>query len=173
DRACPLERAGNGGADLTVFAAAEELRGVRYADQSRAGHLEDAELVRRAEAVLRGAQDPVRAIAVSLELQDTVDQVLEHPRAGDRSVLRHMADEEHGDPALLRDPKKPSRRLTNLRDGPGRRPDLGRIERLHRVDHADVRPLALERRADRLELRLGQDLDRRCAAEASGAQLDL
>ena len=125
-----------------------------------AGHLEDAELVRRAEAVLRGAQDAVRAVAVALELEHAVDEVLEHARAGDRAVLRHVADEEDRDAVLLRDPQQARGRLAHLGDRAGRRAELGRVERLHRVDHADVGPLALERRADRLELGLGEDLDR-------------
>ena len=41
-----------------------------------------------------GAQDAVRAVAVALELEHAVDEVLEHARAGDGAVLRHVADEE-------------------------------------------------------------------------------
>ena len=138
-----------------------------------AGHLEDAELVRRAEAVLRGAQDAVGAVAVALELEDAVDEVLEHARAGDRAVLRHVADEEDGDAGLLRDAQQSRRRLAHLRDRAGRGAEVGGVERLDGVDHADVRPLALERRADGLELGLGEDLDPLGAAEPGGAQLHL
>ena len=53
----------------SVLAAPEQLGRVGDADEARGGHLEDAELVRRAEAVLHGAQDPVRAVAVALELR--------------------------------------------------------------------------------------------------------
>ncbi len=159
DRPRPLERAGDGGADLARLAAAEELGRIGDADEAGAGHLEDADLVRRAEAVLGRAQDAVRAVAVALELEHAVDEVLEHARAGDRAVLRHVADEEDGDAVLLRDAQQASGGLAHLGDRAGRRAELGRVERLHRVDHADVGPLALERRADRLELGLGEDLD--------------
>ena len=53
---------------------------------------------------------------------------------------------------------------------PGRRAELRRVERLHRVDHADVGPLALERRADGVELGLGEDLDVRRRRRAASAR---
>ena len=173
ERPRPLERAGDRGADLARLAAPEERGRVGDADEAGARHLEDAELVRRAEAVLHRAQDAVRVVAVALELEHAVDEMLEHARAGDRAVLRHVADEEGRDARLLRDPQQPRRRLAHLRDRAGRRADLRRPERLHRVDHADGGPLALERRADRVELGLGEDLDVVAAAEPRGAQLHL
>src|SRR5262249_59760785 len=78
---------------LAGLAAPEQGRRVGHSHEPGAGHLEDAELVRRAEAVLDGAEDAVGVVAVALELEDTVDQVLEHPRPCDRAVLRHVADE--------------------------------------------------------------------------------
>ena len=112
-------------------------------------------------------------VAVALELQHAVDEMLEHARAGDGAVLRHVADEEGGDAVLLRDAQQAARRLAHLRDRPGRRADLLRPQRLHRVDHADGGPLALERLADDVELGLGEDLDVVAAAEARRAQLHL
>ena len=97
-----LDRAGDGGADLARLAAAEERRGVGHADEPGAGHLEHAELVRRAEAVLDGPQDAMGVVAVALELEHAVDEVLEHARPGDGAVLRHVADEERRDARLLR-----------------------------------------------------------------------
>ena len=169
----PLERAGDGCADLALDGPAEELGRLGHADEPGAGHLEDGELVRRAEAVLRRAQDAMLVVAVALELEDAVDQVLEDARAGDRPVLRHVADEEHRDSRLLGHAQQPRRGLAHLRDRAGRRAELGRVERLHRVDHADLRPLLLERRADGVELGLGQDLDPLGAAEPRGAELHL
>ena len=49
-----------------------------------------------------GAEHPVRAVAVALELQDAVDEVLEDARAGDRAVLRHVPDEDRRDAVRLR-----------------------------------------------------------------------
>src|SRR5206468_7210308 len=121
---------------------------IAHADESGTGHLEDAELVRRAEAVLRRAQDPVRAIPVALELEDAVDEMLEDPRARDGAVLCHVPHEDRRDAGLLRDAQEPSSRLPNLRNRSGRAAERARVKRLHGVDDAHVRPLALERGAD-------------------------
>ena len=47
------------------------------------------------------------------------------------------------------------------------------MQRLHGVDDAHVRPLLLERRADRPEIGLGEDPDRLGAAEPGRAERDL
>jgi hypothetical protein len=146
----------------------EQLRGLGDADEPGTGHLEHSELVRRPEAVLRRTQNPVRVVAVALELEHAVDEMLEHARTGDRAVLGHMADEEGGDVSLLRNAQESRRRLANLRDRAGSGADLRRVEGLHRVDHADLGPLALQRRADGLQLRLRKDLDLPGAAETRG-----
>ena len=168
-----LERAGHGSPDLASVRAAEHLRRIGHADEARPRHLEHAELVRRTEAVLDRPEDAMGVVAVAFELQDAVDEVLEHARAGDRAVLRHMADEEGGDAVLLRDAQQAARSLPHLRHRARRRADLVRPERLHRVDHADGRPFALERLADDVELGLSEDLDLVAAAEPCCAELHL
>ena len=122
DRPRPLERAGDGGSRLARHRPAEDLRRIRDAGQPGAGHLEHAELVRRAEAVLHGTQHAVRVVAVALELQHAVDEMLEHARPGDRAVLRHVADEDRRDVVLLRDAQQPRRGLAHLRR-PSRAPN--------------------------------------------------
>src|SRR4029077_5557840 len=57
DRPRSLERARDGRADLAAGRAAEQLRRIGNSDETHSGHLEDAELVRRAEAVLGRAQN--------------------------------------------------------------------------------------------------------------------
>src|SRR5438132_625686 len=47
--------------------------------------------------------------AVALEVEDGVDQVLEHARAGERALLGHVADEKAGDTARLRARDQPDR----------------------------------------------------------------
>src|SRR5581483_1836101 len=173
DRPRAFERASNGGAGLPVDGAPEHFRRIGHADEAGARHLEDAELVRRAEAVLHRAQHAMRVVAVALELEHAVDEVLEHAWAGDRAVLRHVADEDRRDTVLLRDAQEPRGGLAHLRDGARRRSELGGVERLHGVDHAHLGALALERLADGVELGLGEDLDVRGAAEPLGAELDL
>ena len=54
-----------------------------------------------AEAVLDAADHAQRRVLVALEGQHDVDEVLQHPRAGDRAVLGHVPDQHHRQPALL------------------------------------------------------------------------
>src|SRR3954462_8201745 len=72
-----------------------EARG-RVLDLHEAGglHLEYADVVGRAEAVLQRAQRAIRALALALELEHAIDQMLEHARAGQRALLRDVADEQ-------------------------------------------------------------------------------
>ena len=103
DRPRPLERAGDRRRRSRPAACLPKSSdGIGHADEPVAGHLEDAELVGRAEAVLRRAQDAMRVVAVALELEHAVDEVLEHPRACDGAVLRDVADEDRRDARLLR-----------------------------------------------------------------------
>src|SRR4029079_6614817 len=146
-----------GRADFAGPRAPEEGRRVRDPDQSAGGHLEDSELVRRPESVLRRAKNAVRVVSVALELEHAVDEVLQDAWACDGAVLRHVADEDGCDTAALRHAEQTRRRFPPLRHGAGRRSELARVQRLHRVDHADVGLLLLERRADGVELRLGED----------------
>ena len=132
-----------------------------------ARHLEDPDLVGGAEAVLDRPQHPQVPVAVALELEHGVDEVLEHARAGDRPVLGHVADEDDRDAARLRKPQQPVGGLAHLRHRPRSRADVGRVQRLHRVDHAHVGKLGGDRLDDHLEVGLGQDADASAAAMRS------
>src|SRR5271166_1759307 len=59
----------------------EARRGVEHLHEAALAHLEQARLVGRAEAVLQRAQLAVGALALALELQHAVDEVLKHARA--------------------------------------------------------------------------------------------
>ena len=63
------------------------------------GHLEQAQLVGAPEAVLDRPQQPEGVVAVALERQHRVDDVLEDARPGQRAVLGDVADEHDGDVA--------------------------------------------------------------------------
>ena len=66
-----------------------------------AGHLEHADLVGRAEAVLHRAQDAELVRAFALEREHRVDHVLDHARAGDLAVLGDVADQDDGGAGAL------------------------------------------------------------------------
>src|SRR3990170_6721952 len=165
DRPSPLEHAADRSSDLARMRRTEELRRIRNADEASSSHLEDSELVGRPEPVLRRAEDAVLLVAITFESKDAVDEVLEHTRAGYSPVLGHMSNEDRRDARFLRDTEKPSRRLPHLCDGSRRGAERRGVKGLHRVDQTDIRPLFLESRADGVQLRLGEDLDRVRAAE--------
>src|ERR1019366_1700564 len=58
----------------------EARRGVQHLDQPALSHLEQARLVGGAEAVLERAQLAIGTLALALELQHAVNQMLEHAR---------------------------------------------------------------------------------------------
>jgi hypothetical protein len=66
-------------------------------DVSAGRHLEHAELADRAEAVLHRADDAMRVMPLTLEIQHRIDDVLERLGAGKTAILRHVADEKRGD----------------------------------------------------------------------------
>jgi hypothetical protein len=104
-----------------------------------AAHVEDADLLRRAEAVLVRAQQPERVEAVALELQHDVDEVLEHARTRDRALLGHVADQHERGAVRLRGRREQRRALAHLRDRARRRLDALAAQRLHRVDQHERR----------------------------------
>jgi hypothetical protein len=57
----------------------------------------------------------VRVVAVALELEHAIDEMLEHARARHGTVLRDVTDEEERHTGLLGDPQESSRRLAHLR----------------------------------------------------------
>ena len=73
-------------------------------------------------------------VAVALEVEHHVDEVLEHPRAGDRAVLGDVADEHRGDVAGLGHPDQGGRDLLDLGDAAGHALDVGGADGLDRVD---------------------------------------
>ena len=60
-----------------------------------AGHLEHADLVRRAEAVLDRAQDAELVAALALEIEHGVDHVFDDAGPGDLAIFGDMADQDH------------------------------------------------------------------------------
>ena len=70
-----------------------------------------------------------------------------------------------GDPAFPRTRRRRPAASRTCPTEPGPEPKLGGVKRLYGIDRADVRSLALERRADRVGLRLCQDLDSVAAPE--------
>ena len=103
--------------------------------------------------------------------------MLEHARAGERALLRDVADEQHRDAVGLGDLHDPPGDLAHLADRAGRAAEVGGVQRLDGVDDADLGALGAQRREDRVEVGLGEhgDLERAGASRRQplGAQADL
>ena len=73
--------------------------------------------------------------AVTLEVENGVNDMFQHPRAGECPFLRDVADQEAGKAVRLRKLDKPGRTLAHLRDAARGRAQVFSIHRLDRVDH--------------------------------------
>src|SRR5439155_1361013 len=77
-------------------------------------HGEDADLLGRAEPVLGRAQDPELLPAVPFQVQHGVNDMLQDPGSGDRTLFGHVTDQKDRHPGLLRQPHEAGGRLAYL-----------------------------------------------------------
>ena len=115
-----------GARDLAGLVLDEQAGRVGDRGDAVGAEVEAADLVDRAEPVLHRADHPEPGVAVALEVQHDVDEVLEHPRPGDRAVLGDVADEHGGDVAGLGHPDQRGRDLLDLGDATGHALDARR-----------------------------------------------
>ena len=110
--------------------------------QAGIGHLEDADLGGRAEAVLHRAEHAEMMAGVALEIEHGVDHVLDHARSGDLAVLGDMADQHDCGLRRLGVADQRLRGGAHLRHGAGRA--FGEIgpQRLDGIDDRRGRPAA-------------------------------
>jgi sodium/hydrogen exchanger family protein len=107
-------------AGYVASALGEEKRGgVGDFGEAGLGHLEHADFVGGAEAVLDGAQDAELVAAVAFEVEHGVDHVLQNARAGEAAVLGHVADQDQGEFAGFSEPDQFETAGSDLRDGAG------------------------------------------------------
>ena len=114
-RARPLHRAQHAGARHRRRLTDEPRRGIRHLGEPAGAHLEHRYLARRSEPVLERAQRPVAALALPLEHQNAIDEVLERSRPRERALLGHVPDHDHRDVEPLRDLHQLPRCLAHLR----------------------------------------------------------
>src|SRR4029450_2462125 len=139
-----------------------------------AGHLARTKLARRAEPILHRAHDPMRVMPLALEIQDGVDDVLQHLRSGQAAILGHVADDEDGNILALGGEQDLRRGLTHLADAARRRLHLQREDRLDRIDDEDGGPEANKLLEDPFETGLGEQIQRRTPnPQPLAAQFDL
>ena len=161
-------------ASSPAILAQKKARRVEHLAQPAVAHLEDADLVRGAEAVLHGAQDPEIAGVLAFEIQHRVDHVLENARTGERPVLGDVSHEEDRDLQALGDGDELGGDLAHLADAARRGLQRRGRHRLDRVDDDRERPQPADLREHRLEGVLGEhDQPVRGQADPVGPQLDL
>lgn len=102
--------------------------------QTRLRHVEDANLVAGAEAVLHAPQDAGVGGSVALHVQNHVHHVFERPGTRDVSCFRDMPGDENGCVERFRHLLETCGAETHLRHRSRRG---GTIERLHRLDGVD------------------------------------
>ncbi len=168
----PFERGQHGAARHAGTPVGEEqLAGVGHPDQPLFDHLEQAELVGGAEAVLDRAQQTQRVVPVALEAQHDVDHVLERARSGQGAVFGDMADEHDRDATRLGLVHQPRRTAANLDDAAGRGAQLGIGHALDAVDDHERGLHLIDGRHDVGHHRLAQQPQLGVQrAEAFGAQ---
>ena len=114
-------------------AGEEQAAGVGQARDALVVQLEAADLVRRPVAVLHPSYEPQPRVAVALEAQDDVHEVLQQTRARDGAVLGDVADQERGHAAVLGGADQGAGHLPDLGDAAGGAVDLRGGDRLHGV----------------------------------------
>ena len=113
-------------------------------------------------------------MALALEVQHGVDDVLEGLGAGEAAVLRHMADEQRRHVLAFGGKQQLRRRLAHLADAAGRRLEFQREHRLDRIDDHQSGPDARDLLENPLEARFSEQKQRRIAhAKPLAARLDL
>src|SRR5258705_69180 len=71
----------------------EQRGGILHTEEPAPGHLEQTELLGGSEPVLHDLEQPQRVVAITLEGEDGIDDVLEDPRPGQRPLLGDVADQ--------------------------------------------------------------------------------
>ena len=160
---------------IAVALVEKERRGIGDFLQAERRHLEDADLVGRAVAVLDAAEDAEGVARIALEIEHRVDHVLDDARARDLPVLGDVADEDDRGARFLREPGERLRRGANLGHRTGRAFDPVGPERLDGIDDDEMRGRAvLQRCEDDLGIGLAGEQHIAVAdAEPLGAKPDL
>ena len=95
---------------------------------------------------------------VAFEVEHHVDEVFEHPGAGDLPVLGDVPDQYRRDAALLRDRHQHGGHAAHLGHAAGHSVDPGRGDGLHRVEHEQSRLHGVEVAEDGTEVGLGGEV---------------
>ena len=105
------------------------------------------------------AEQPEGGVPLALEAEHGVDEVLEGLGTGDRTVLRHVADEDDGDALALGEVHEAERRLADLADAAGGAVELVDGGGLDRIDDDEGRLGCPRDLGDPTDVALCEDVD--------------
>ena len=103
------------------------------------GHLEHADFIGRAKAVLDGAENAVLMIAVTFKIHDGVDHVFQNARARDLAILGHMPDQNRDAACILGKHHQIERAFAKLCGTPWSARQVALIDRLNRINYEHLR----------------------------------
>ena len=168
--ACGEHRTGV--ADMPI--GKKESACVSYGQETVRSHVEEPGFLRRSEPVLQSAKHAHSARAITLEIQDDIDEVFEYAGSGYYSFFGDMTDEDYGHAVVARRANQTCAAFADLRNRTGGRRYLGIEDRLDRIDDDDGRARSLYRTKHGGKLRIGERAHTfRYRAEPQRARLHL
>ena len=135
----------------------QNFRRIVHLAQPLVPHLENTDLVGRAETILDTPQDPVSIITIAFELKNDVHDVFQNFRPRNRPLLGDMADDQNRNLGLLGILEQHGSTLAHLADTSGRGFDPFGVQGLDRVDHDQLRRVLSQLGDDIFERRFAQD----------------
>ena len=148
-----------------VILGEQQFRRIAHLPQTVLPHLVDAQLGRAAETVLDAAQDAVHIMLVALELQHGIHDMFQHLGTGQCPLLIDMADQYHGDVALLGEFQQQRGALAHLRDAAGRTVHSLCHDGLYRIYDHQLRLLVTDVQENLVKRSLAHDHTRRTGQE--------
>ena len=138
----------------------KEFRRIGNIDQPAVAHLEKPDFIRAAEAIFHRTKKAVFGISLALEIEHSIDDMLEHTRTCKRAVLRDMTDDKSGDAIRLCYAKKFNGTFPHLGDTARRALDIRSKEGLNRIDDEEVGLDVFNVRFNLFEVGLTDDIER-------------
>src|SRR5579859_429212 len=133
----PFDRRGNGNTTQLLLPLRDQQL-TRIADTPHAalGHFIDPQLSRTAKTILQRPEDAIGIMTVTLELQNSIDHMLEYFRTRNASILGNMTDQKHRRIGLLCKTLEFGRAFPDLADTARGGFDVGRLQGLDGIhDH--------------------------------------
>ena len=147
DRAHALHHAGHAGAGRVLGTTGKQhFRWIRNFDEPLAVHLEHADLIGGAEAVFRGAQDPMAHVRFAFKVQHAVYHVLKHLGTRNGAFLVDVTDHKNGDPLPFGKLHQLHCTVLDLRNAAGGRLQRLVVKRLDGVNDQNIRLFLADRR---------------------------